>query len=288
MKILVTGATGFIGNHVINILLEMSNDTIIATSSHLENARHDDWYDHVEYIPYDITSQSTEDLFHFFQEPDVVIHLSWGDLSNCKHENHLKEHLFNNYQFITNLVQHGLKDIVISGTCLEYGVNGSLSEEMLTQPSSTYGIAKDSLRKFVEALQKEYTFHYRWARLFYMYGEGQSERSLLSLVDKAIANGDTQFNMSGGEQLRDYMHVKEVAKDLIFLAKLNHYSGIVNCCSGKPISVRRLVEEHLETKKYTLKLNLGHYPYVDYEPMAFWGNNTKLTQLKKQVGLHHE
>ena len=281
MKILITGATGFIGNHIINTLLKEGNDTIVATSSNIKKAQGCHWFNKIDYIAYDFNTPITENLYDLFYQPDVVIHLSWGDVSNCKSESHINTHLMNNYYVIRNLIHHGLNNIVIAGTCLEYGVNGYLSEEMITQPSSAYGIAKDSLRKFLENLQKEYPFHLRWARLFYMYGQGQSERSLLSLVDSAIKNNDKVFNMSGGEQLRDYKHVEDVAKDLIFLAKLEGHSDIINCCSGVPISVRRLVEEHLTKYNSSLTLNLGYYPYVDYEPMAFWGDNRKLQQLKK-------
>ena len=120
-------------------------------------------------------------------------------------------------------------------------------------------------------LQKNYDFDFNWIRLFYMYGEGQSNSSLLSLVDKAIQNGDKEFNMSKGEQLRDYLHVSEVSANIVKITKQNNVKGIINCCSGKPISIRNLVENYLKEKNYELELNLGYYPYPDYEPMAFWG-----------------
>ena len=110
----------------------------------------------------------------------------------------------------------------------------------------------------------------KWARLFYMYGEGQSEKSILSLLDKAIADADEYFNMSGGEQLRDYLPIEKVAQKLIKIYECDR-EGNFNICSGEPISIRFLVENRIKECGSSIKPNLGFYPYVDYEPMAFWG-----------------
>ena len=82
--------------------------------------------------------------------------------------------------------------------------------------------------------------------------------------------------MSGGEQLRDYLSVIDVAKNLVMLTLNRADIGIVNLCSGQPISVRKLVEGWIEENCWQIKLNLGHYPYPDYEPLKFWGNRKKL------------
>ena len=62
-----------------------------------------------------------------------------------------------------------------------------------------------------------------------------------------------------------------------------HDIGAVNICSGKPISVRRLVEQWLDENNYKIELNLGHYPYPDYEPMAFWGEPLPENTLPKTM-----
>jgi len=85
--------------------------------------------------------------------------------------------------------------------------------------------------------------------------------------------------MSEGEQLRDFLPVSDMADFAVNLALKQADAGIVNICSGKPISVRGLVEQWLTESGSTMKLNLGHYPYPDYEPMAFWGNPEKLEKL---------
>lgn len=281
LKILVTGASGFIGNHLIKELLKNTNHEIIATSRDIEKAKKYDWFSKVKHISYDLNSKEELNLYDYFYKPDKVIHLAWDGLPNYNDLIHIEKNLFNNYQFIKNLVANGLKDITITGTCFEYGmVNGCLSEDIQTNPSNSYAVAKDSLRKFTEELKKQYNFSYKWIRLFYMYGERQGEKSLIALLDKAIQNGEKEFNMSGGEQLRDYLYIEEVASNISKISLQNLVDNqVINCCRGKPISIRKFVENYLDEKSYSMRLNLGYYPYPAYEPMAFWGDNRKLQKV---------
>lgn len=283
MRVLVTGATGFIGQYVIENLLQKGCD-IIATSSNREKAKSCNWYDRVIFEEFSI-EQSVEgkNLFRFFKEPDIVIHLAWQGLPNYNELFHIQKNLFSQFNFLTNLIENGLKDILITGTCLEYGMlNGQLKETMETHPSNPYALAKDSLRKFLEMVQSKYQFSIKWVRLFYMYGVGQSMQSIIPLLEKAEYEGEKNFKMSGGEQLRDYMHVKEVAAGVSQIALQNKVQGIINCCSGKPISVKRFVEEYIFNNNFKIKPQYGFYPYPYYEPMAFWGDDAKLKTICKQ------
>ncbi len=282
MKILVTGATGFIGNHVIQTLLRLNHD-IIATSRNMEKARKFSWFDKVTYIPADL-NENRENYFHFFEEPEIVIHLTWEGLPNYKDLFHFEKNLMSQYDFLRNLIIHGLKKLCVTGTCFEYGMqNGCLSEEMNTNPVTPYGLAKDCLRKFLEILHQKCNYSLTWIRLFYMYGNGQSEKSLLSQLEAAIQRGDKSFNMSGGEQLRDYLPVEKVAENIVSIVLQDRIQGIINCCSGKPISIRKFVENFLEERQADIRLNLGYYPYPDYEPMAFWGDSRKLSLILKST-----
>ena len=151
----------------------------------------------------------------------------------------------------------------------------ALAAGMETRPANPYGFAKDTLRKQLQQLQTVHPFGLTWARLFYMYGEGQPETSLFPMLKKAVAAGDAAFKMSGGEQLRDYLPVSEVARRLVGLALTPRNLGPVNICSGSPISVRRLVEGWIEEYGWKIELELGRLPYPDYEPMAFWGDDAR-------------
>lgn len=280
MKVLVTGATGFVGRHVISRLLS-ENCEVIATSTNSESAAGFPWFRQVEFIPYRIKPEGENlDLFAHFNKPDVMLHLAWQGLPNYKATFHFEQNLFPQYLFLKNLIQHGLRSLTVTGTCFEYGMqSGCLLEDGPTQPSNPYGLAKESLHRFLQALQTEHNFSLKWARLFYMYGEGQNPNSLLPLLDKAIRDRAPSFNMSGGEQLRDYLPIDKVAHYLCRIALQDTVEGPINCCSGQPVSVRRLVEDYLLKINATIHLNLGYYPYPDYEPMAFWGDNRKLIHL---------
>lgn len=272
---LVTGATGFIGNYVIQELLNQEQ-RVIATSRNAEKAKSCDWFSQVQYIPCDLNVVQ-DSFFDFFHQPELLIHLAWEGLPNYQELFHLEKNLFSNYRFLKNILTNGLRKLVVAGTCFEYGMqNGPLSENMETKPNNPYGLAKDTLRKFLEQLQKTTDFEFKWVRLFYIYGKGQSPDAILSQLERALENGETSFNMSGGKQLRDYLPVEKVAKYIVKIARQNRVTGIINCGSGTPISIRKLVENYLKEKKKSIHLNLGYYPYPEYESMAFWGDTSKL------------
>lgn len=278
MKVLVTGATGFVGNHVILELLK-SNNEVIATSRNKDKAKQYSWFCKVNYIPYNI-NQKQENVFDLFSQPDCVIHLAWEGLPNYEDLFHFEHNLPINYHFLKCMIQHGLEHLVVIGTCLEYGMkSGCLSEDIDTNPSTPYGLAKDTLRKSLEQLIKKYPITFQWARLFYLYGKGQSSSSILSQLDSALNNGKKKFNMSRGEQLRDYLPAQKAAEYIVKISTQSSVQGIINCCSGTPISIRSLVESHLIKRGQSIKLNLGHFQYPPFEPMAFWGDNHKLKKI---------
>jgi len=276
-KILVTGATGFIGNYVVESLLNENVD-IIATSAHEEKAIQLPWYSRVRYIPFDLTGfDDNVDYHRFFGQPDAIIHLAWEGLPNYKAEFHVDVNYPRHAAFLENLVKHGLRDITVTGSCMEYGMQeGAIKEEQPALADHAYGRGKEALRKFLVSMGRQYDFPVKWARLFYMYGKGQSPKSLLSQLEKALETGESSFNMSGGEQVRDYLPVDQVAAYIVRVALQDEVTGTINVCSGKPISVKELVQDYLKRTGRTIHLNLGFYPYTDYEPMHFWGDATKL------------
>lgn len=229
-------------------------------------------------VALDITV-SPANAFRLLGEPDTLIHLAWGGLPNYKAAHHIEVELPAQFRFLSRLVEDGLGNLLVAGTCLEYGMQaGALHEELETKPTTPYGVAKDALRKRLQSLQARTPFNLTWARLFYSYGDGQSPGSLLPQLRRAVERGDATFRMSGGEQQRDYLPAAAVASCLVHLASTENDNGIVNVCSGKPATVRALVEGWVRDNNWPVTLELGHYPYPDYEPMAFWGDPTKLNR----------
>ncbi len=277
MKILVTGATGFVGKHVINELRKHDHQIIGTSSGNNKNESSTK----LSYAFLDLDNlNKTENYFSHFDNPDLLIHLAWQGLPNYNSLFHFEDNLMAHYSFLKNMVSHGLKKIVVTGTCFEYGMKeGCLSEDMIADSQNAYALAKDTLRKFLFELQKQNEFDCKWIRLFYMYGQGQNPNSLLSQLQRALENGDKEFNMSGGEQERDYLQIEKVAEYIVKISLQNKITGIVNCCSGVPIKVKQLVENYLIENNKKIKLNLGFYPYTDYEPMSFWGDDTKLKKI---------
>ena len=279
MRILVTGATGFIGSHVLEKLVQEGH-LVVATARNVQKAAGMTWFTKVEIVPYDLNATAeTQNVYELFGKPDLLIHLAWEGLPNYRSAFHLEKNYPLHAEFLKSMIEGGLSSLVITGTCLEYGMQeGCLSEEMPAAPIVAYAQAKNRLLKYTMGLQATHSFELKWIRLFYTYGHGQNENAILSQLDKALEQGNSSFDMSGGEQLRDYLPVEKVAEYIVRIALQGKVTGIINACSGKPVSIKEFVKHYLMIKGKKIKLNLGHYPYLDYEPMAFWGDTHKLQE----------
>ena len=275
MRVALSGAGGFIGRHVLAELVRCQQ-TVVAIA---RDADRIPCGPGVSIVTLDLAAPPS-DCFVLLGRPDVMIHLAWEGLPNYGAARHVEIELPRQLAFLRSLIAGGLPALVVAGTCLEYGMHsGELRETLPAMPVINYAIAKDRLRRELEGLRAAHHFALTWARLFYTYGPGQAQGSLWPQLAAAVARGDKRFDMSGGEQLRDYLPVQEVARLLVALALKRFDAGAVNVCSGKPVRVRDLVESWLAAQQWRIELNLGHYSYPDYEPMAFWGERGHLDEV---------
>ena len=266
-KVIVSGATGFIGQHLIPILLKDGYE-VLAISRSQKRAESLPWFKDVKFVSYDFHSDQQITEVEGFRG---LIHLAWQDLPNYDSSIHVKKNLPCSYRFIDSLIDKGVNQVLIAGTCFEYGLkSGAISSSSTTEPITLYATAKDTLRKKLTSLSLNKDFNLQWARIFYMFGKGQNSNSIISQLDFAIKNKQKVFRMSGGEQIRDYLPVEKAAEKLFYLYKSGN-KGIFNICSGKPISIKNLVESYIEKKNSNIIPKYGYYPYSVYEPMQFWG-----------------
>jgi dTDP-6-deoxy-L-talose 4-dehydrogenase (NAD+) len=282
-RVLVTGGTGFVGAPVVDELLRRG---ALVTLLCRDAARAARWRGNPSLR---VQTGDIADLpgavLDDFAGHGRVLHLAWECLGAFKDAAHENEVLPRHLAFLAALLERGAKRLFVAGTCLEYGLKeGPLAEDTPCEPVTAYGRAKDALRRALEPLCAGRGALLTWGRLFYMYGPGQAEKSLLSQLDRAIATGATVFNMSGGRQWRDYLPVSEVARRIVAVATQDRVTGVVNCASGKPVSVLDLVQAHLRERGADIRLNLGHYPYPDYEPFRFWADTARLEGILGSAG----
>ncbi len=271
MKVLITGATGFIGRKIVETLKAENIEILVLIRTSASEYKIANPELHV--IESSIENISEDKLLDL--KIDTIIHFAWANVSKVMLESHITEELASQKQFLLKAMNCGVKKIIISGSCFEYGkINGALDvNKIIPEPNTCYGIAKNNLRIWLEDYVKEMPdIAVAWMRIFYAYGEGQHERSLYAQLIKSIENDEKTFNMSRGFQIRDFISVDEIA-----LAVLNNLMNLkpgfklLNICSGNPVSVRELVEDILRKNNAEMQLNLGFYPIPDYEPLAFWG-----------------
>jgi nucleoside-diphosphate-sugar epimerase len=270
MRIAVTGARGFVGRHVLGELARRGVEVIATERPRVVRERPGG--SEVRWVPLDLTNLP-ENPYAALQRPDALLHLAWDGLPNYRSLHHFESELPRQYDFLSGVIRGGLPALVGVGTCFEYGQqSGPLAADLETHPTNPYGFAKDELRKKLQYLKAVHPYKLTWARLFYMYGEGQPAASLFTALKSAVAAGHREFPMSGGEQLRDYLPVTEVAHRLVELTLNPGDRGPINICSGQPISVRHLVEGWIDRNGWRIVPKYGALPYPDYEPMAFWGD----------------
>ena len=280
MKIAITGATGFIG-FLVRRKLALTDNKIVLGVRDLE--RIGELTINEMPVEMDISQEETN-WFEILGNPDVVLHLAWGGLPNYMDPVHVDIELPMQIKFLEGLVSSGLSNLVVTGTCYEYGpANGALSENHITDPNTSYGVAKDTLRKELFALQSTQNFQLTWARIFYPFGQGQSDSSLYSqLANRAIAkNGELEIGSP--QSVLDFVPVEDVAFALSKFVEQKIGVGVINLGSGVPTSVEGFVQKLIAQHKWQVRVKYGSEGKRDFEPKAFWADATKLQEYLSRI-----
>lgn len=265
-RVIVSGASGFVGRHVVDDLLKKGYE-VIALVRNVEKAMALNWPESVKVVQFDLANK----LDPLAIPPcGKLIHCAWDNVRDTQSMEHIEEHYAKHYAFIKHFIEKGVNKVVVIGSCYEYGLQyGPVLASQATKPNTPYALAKDFLHQSLRLLQNQNSFELLWVRLFYVYGEGQDPKSIIPLFDRALENGDQVFNMSFGEQLFDYLPIELAANQINLLLKKSN--GVFNVCSGQPISLRRLLEKRMKEKNKDIELNLGYYDYRKQDSLAIWG-----------------
>lgn len=236
MKVLVTGSTGYIGSYVCEELIHMGHIPI-RCDFRFEN-------------------ETKTNLFKAYNEPDKLIHCAWSGLPNYTSIDH-----YNNvpgqFNFIQHLVDYGLKDVTVIGSCLE------------TIPKQThYALAKRLLRQKLEELP----INLKWPQLFYVYGGNDKPYKLIPQIRKAIESGHKTFSIVDAE--RDFIHVKNAVQAIVDIALQTEITGRIEVGNGQVIPVIDMAKKYFHEIEF-----VKDYPIPDYEPKSFCANLAKLNEI---------
>ena len=272
MKFLVTGANGYIGRHVVSELLDRE-EHVMACDLHLQDV--DERAEKMEMNLFALQGNVYEQT----GSPDVCIHLAWRDGFVHNSKNHIGD-LSAHFRFLTALIDGGLKQLVVMGTMHEVGYHeGAIDEHTPCNPQSMYGIAKDALRRAMLLYCQDKGCLLQWCRAFYILGDDRRNHSIFTKLLEADAAGKATFPFTTGKNKYDFITVAELARQIAVVATQTEVTGIINCCSGKPVSLAERVEQYIREHGLKIRLEYGAYPDRAYDSPCVYGDASAITQI---------
>lgn len=271
MKILVTGANGYLGQGVVKELLNL-NCEVIATDFKLDNV--DNRAKKIIGNLFDI-----ENPYEYFEKPDVVLHMAWRDGFKHYSDNHIID-LSQHYTFLKKLIESGIKKVAVMGTMHEIGFwEGAIKANTPCNPLSLYGISKNALRECIEMMASQNNIQYQWLRGYYIVGNSQYGSSIFSKITSSVKEGKKEFPFTMGQNQYDFIDYNEFCLQVAKAVSQDTINGIINICSGKPEKLADRVEKFIKDNNYDINLIYGAYPDRPYDSKAVWGDNTNIQKI---------
>ena len=274
MKILITGANGYLGQGITKELLDRGY-AVIATDLT------DKYIDKRAKIKC-ANIFEIDNPYEYFEQPDILLRLAWRDGFVHNSINHLND-LPLHYRFIDKLIKADVKHIAVLGSMHEIGFyEGSINENTPCNPQSLYGISKNALRKAVELDCSDQVI-FQWLRGFYIVGNSTSGSSIFSKITQTAKEGKKEFPFTMGLNQFDFLDYDEFCKQVADTVSQTEINGIINICSGRPEKLADRVERFIRENNYDIKLNYGAFPDRPYDSKAIWGDDFKIKMIKEKL-----
>ena len=276
MKILVTGANGYLGRGVVKCLLDDGAD-VIAT----------DFNDHcIDRRALIKTADLFEiqDPFEYFGCPDVLFHIALRDGFIHSSSNNIID-LPKHSEFISRMIDGGIKRAAVMGSMHEVGFfEGSISENTPCHPQSLYGISKNALRCLTELKCREKGCICQWLRGFYIVGNTPDGSSVFSKIAQADQNGQESFPFTQGLNQFDFLDYDVFCRYAADTVQQDQINGIINICAGRPEKLADRAERFIAENGFAIKLDYGAFPDRFYDSKAVWGDDYKVQMVENQKG----
>ena len=263
MRVLLTGGTGFVGSRVLPLLEEHEVLCVSRDPVRLPQRRG------MKAIAADLGRDGDwiTEIARF--RPDWCLHLAWEGRPDYS-LGHCRANLDAGLRLVGAVARSGVKRVVVAGTCAEYGLaSGAVAEESVPIARGLYGATKHAQLTMLETVARESGFNYQWARVFFVYGPGQGQGSLIPSLQASYASG-RKADIRTPATFQDFVHVEDVASALVALMASETPSGIFNVGSGQPTSVghvANLAADYYKRPRLFERLPGGH---------GFWADTHKI------------
>ena len=275
MKVVVTGAAGYIGRHVVKELLNMGHQVIAVDFSHK------DIDERAEFSNVAIFS-GDRDVYEQLGKPDACIHMAWKDGFVHNSQEHMKN-LSSHFRFLIDMAEAGCKNISVMGTMHEVGFwEGMIDENTPCNQLSQYGIAKNALRQSLLLATKNMDVNIFWLRAYYILGDDAKNSSIFTKLLQAAEDGKKEFPFTTGQTKYDFIDVKTLAQMIAVASTQNKHTGIINVCTGKPVSLADRVELFIKEHNLDIKLKYGAFPERPYDSKIIYGDSSIIEQIMNE------
>ena len=273
-KVLVTGANGYIGRHVVSALLDMGHE-VIASDFSFDGVDERAVRSEVQLFSGD------ENIYEQFGRPDSCIHMAWRNGFVHNADSHIQD-LPNHYTFIKNMIEGGLSQLAVMGTMHEIGYwEGAITEDTPANPVSLYGIAKNALRQMTFLLASGKDVKIDWLRAYYILGDDKKSKSVFAKIVGWEEEGKETFPFNSGKNKYDFITVDELSAQIAAAATQDEIHGIINCCTGEPLSLGEKVDEFIKEHGFKIRPEYGAFPDRPYDSPGVWGDAEKINKIMK-------